>query len=420
MTQPAYANPHPYGPSSLSSSSPYQEPWTQYPPPGYPSYGSPPQRHDSSSSRDYPIHAIENRSAEADAGDVFSRIAQAIPDLHVLLAKYKETHSQLSVREDLLRRATIEQEAKIRAKDEQIEDLKDAIDNLDTRHSAEVAQLRFQIDNVREQVKDLRELKAKTEKETEETKVAHSAAMKSWEVKYQELEDAHAKAWKAFDDWKSSTNTRNDAEKIALAIQYDKKLKEADVLAENQRQEAAAVFMQEKEEIRVEHQRQLREREASFEAVRAELENKLGAAQMDREEAIKHERESREVWLAERENLTRAHLEDRDSLEKAWQEQRDLLELQHQKAKDESDRAWAALHTDVAKKADEERARADQLAKDNEALVARLNSLQEETQKEKDVIRSVALNIESEKSRLEKLMECYGDIAEIKSKGDTY
>jgi len=30
------------------------------------------------------------------------------------------------------------------------------------------------------------------------------------------------------------------------------------------------------------------------------------------------------------------------------------------------------------------------------------------------------MNIESEKSRLEKLMECYGDIAEIKSKGDTY
>ncbi|KAI8940088.1 hypothetical protein NX059_003806 [Plenodomus lindquistii] len=419
MSQPGYPSPHPYGPSSHSSSSPYQESWNQYPP-GYPPYGSPHQRHDSSGSRDYPVHAIENGSADDDSGDVFSRIAQAIPDLHVLLAKYKETHSQLSVREDLLRRASVEQEAKIRAKDEEIEDLRDEIDNLDTKHSAEVAQLRFQIDNLREQVKDLRELKAKTEKENEAARVARDAAMKSWEAKYKELEDAHAKAWKDFDDWKSASNTKNDAEKIALAIQFDKKLKEADMLAEKQRQEAAAVFMQEKEELRAEHQRQLREREASFEQVRAELEHKLGAAQIDREEALKYERESREVWFAERENLTKAHLEDRDSLQQAWQEQRDLLEFQYQKAKDESDRAWTALHAGAARKAEEERARADQLARENEELMMRFAALKEESQKEKDVIKSVAMNIESEKSRLEKLMECYGDIAEIKSKGDNY
>jgi serine/arginine repetitive matrix protein 2 len=48
------------------------------------------------------------------------------------------------------------------------------------------------------------------------------------------------------------------------------------------------------------------------------------------------------------------------------------------------------------------------------------NQLKAESQKEKEIIKSVASNLESEKSRLEKMMECYGDIAEIKSKGDTY
>ncbi|KAG9381797.1 hypothetical protein A1F94_007451 [Pyrenophora tritici-repentis] len=56
MSQQGYPapNPNPYGPSSHSSSSPYQEPWSQYPP-GYPPYGSPPRRQDSSGSRDYPF-----------------------------------------------------------------------------------------------------------------------------------------------------------------------------------------------------------------------------------------------------------------------------------------------------------------------------------------------------------------------------
>lgn len=434
MSQPGYPNPNPYGPASHSSSSPYQESWNQYSP-GYSAYGNPPQRHDSSDSRDYPIHAIENGTAiEDDSGDVFSRIAQAIPDLHVLLAKYKETHGQLSVREDLLRRASVEQEAKLSAKDDEIDDLRDKIRNLENKHSAEASRLRFQVGNLEEQVKDLREQVVETERhknEAAEAKAALDATMKSWEAKYKELEDLHAaldrstaeekaKAWRDFDDWKSSATTKHDAEKIALAIQFDQRLKEASVSAKDHTQAAAAAFAQEKEELRSEYQRQQRERRDSFDRVRLELETKLSTAQKDREEAIKYERESRELWFTEREILTKAHHEDRDNLHKGWSEQRDLLETQHKKDRDDSDKAWVELHAEAAKRADEEKARAVVLAKEKEDLMKRFNELKVESQKEKQIIKSVALNIESEKSRLEKLMECYGDIAEIKGKGDAY
>jgi serine/arginine repetitive matrix protein 2 len=53
-------------------------------------------------------------------------------------------------------------------------------------------------------------------------------------------------------------------------------------------------------------------------------------------------------------------------------------------------------------------------------LLQQYNELKLQHEKEKEIIKSVAINMESEKSRLEKLMESYGDIAEIKSKGDTY
>lgn len=430
MSQPGYPpHPSPYG-HSHSSSSPYTDPWNY--PPGYP-HSHPQQRHDTLVSRDYPMGVgpiRSNSGLEDDPSEVFSRISQAIPDLHVLLARYKETHGQLTVREELLRRASAEQEEKLRAKDHEIGELKEKTHHLENKYSAEASRLRMQIGNLEEQAKELQEQRNETDKykkEVADLKAALEEAMKSWETRYKELEEAHATLQKAaakekadFEEWKTAYTTRNDAEKIALAIQFDKRLKEADVAAENLRQETAAAHVQEKEELRAEHQRQQVERQESFDRVRNELESKLASVQKDHEEALKRERQSREVWLEEREALIKAHQDDRDSLRKSWDEQRDLLETQYKKSKDESDKAWIELHADTSKRADEEKARADALAKEKDDLLKKLNEMKAEGDKEKGVIRSVAANLESEKNRLVKLMECYGDIAEIKSKGDTY
>jgi hypothetical protein len=425
LTQQGYPNPSPYAPRPHASPSLYQDAWNQYPP-GYPPHGSPHQRHDSSSSREHPsgVPSIENGSpTDGETADVFSRlqhISQAIPDLHVLLARYKETHSQLSVREDLLRRSAVDQEKKLSAKDDELYDLNEKISSLESRHSAEGSRLRFEIRTLEEQVKELREQvfnadKAKREAET--SKASLEAAMKSWEAKYKELEQTHAaleraaaeereQIWRDFDEWKSTATTRHDAEKIALAIQFDKKLKEADVLADNQRQEALAAFDEEKDELRAELQQQQQEHE---EQVRAEFEIKLRAARWDREEALRQEQESRDLWFAER-----------DHLQRSWDQQRNLLEAQHMEAKEESDKAWLDLQADANRQVEEHKARADELLREREQLLKQYDALKVESQKEKEIIKSVATNLDSEKARLEKMMECYGDIAEIKSKGDTY
>jgi serine/arginine repetitive matrix protein 2 len=416
VSQPGYPHPNTYGPPSHSSSSPYTEPWNY--PPGY-RHDSPPQRHDTLVTRDYSLGLDTRPALGDDPGDVFSRISQAIPDLHVLLARYKETHGQLSVREELLRRSSVEQEERLRVKDDEIAELKERARTLEHKYSTEASRLRFQIGNLEEEARELQEQRietAKFKKEAQDTKSALEAAMKSWEAKYKELEEAHAALARTsaeekadFDEWKSSYTTRNDAEKIALAIQFDKRLKEADVLAESQRQDAIAIHVQEKDEL-----------QASFDKTRNELETKLGSAQQDREEALRHERESREIWLAEREALIKSHQDDRESIRRGWDEQRGLLEAHYKKSKDESDRAWIDLHADASQKANEEKARVDELIKEKEELQKKYNALKAESEKEKAIIKSVASNLESEKSRLEKLMECYGDIAEIKSKGDTY
>lgn len=296
----------------------------------------------------------------------------------MLLARYKETHSQLSVREDLLRRASAEKEEKLRAKDGEIFELKEKIRTLENRHSAEANRLHFQVGNLEEQVRELREQIAETKKskrEAEEIRLVLDAAMKSWEARYKELEDVHralerttaeerARTWRDFDEWKSTTNTRHDAEKIALAIQFDKRLKKVETDADHLRQEAA---------------------EAS--ELRAQL-----------EDALQRERENQQAWAAEREAL----IKERDHFQKSWEEQREFSDA------------------DLSRKAEEEAARADQLEQEKDELLERYDQLKAESQREKEIIKSVASNFESEKFRLEKMMECYGDIAEIKSKGDSY
>jgi chromosome segregation ATPase len=175
--------------------------------------------------------ALENGSSfDGETADIFSRISQALPDLHASLARQKEVQAQLS--------------QKLRAKDEEIYDLKERIIIIENKHSAEA----------KEQVKELREQIAETHKhkrEAEDTKLAWEASTKSWESKVKELEAMYsaerARAKKEFDEWKAAASTRHDAEKIALAIQYDKKLKEADLAAEARRQEEADALAAEKE-----------------------------------------------------------------------------------------------------------------------------------------------------------------------------
>ncbi|KAJ4343228.1 hypothetical protein N0V87_000450 [Didymella glomerata] len=328
-------------------------------------------------------------NAEHDTSDIFSRISQAIPDLHASLARQKEVHGQLS--------------QKLRAKDEEIYELKERIIHIENKHSAEA----------KEQVKELREQIAETHKhkrEAEDTKLAWEASTRTWETKVKELEAMYAsekaQAKKEFDEWKAAASTRHDAEKIALAIQYDKKLKEADLLAEARRQEEVDALVAEKEELREEHERQQQEREEIFTTEREELETKLSDAQKEHEEA-------RENWLAEREALIRSHQEHSDSLQSGWSEEREALDAKYQEAREESDRAWTELHSEANR-------RAEELAREKDDLLRKYDELKAESQKEKEIIKSVAANLESEKSRLEKMMECYGDIAEIKSKGDTY
>jgi hypothetical protein len=414
----------------------------------------------------------------------------------------------------------------IKRKDDHIDHLTKELEAEKKERDSEKTKHRLEIGNQDENLRECRDRIALLEKgrvDLENAKAALEADRAALDTLKVEIEE---KMKADFETWKVEAHDPCKAENIALAVQFDKTLKEQEVAGEARLAEAEESFAKQKNGILTEFETQKREIESEFEKVRKDIESQLIAIQKDLEDALQKERESREAWHTEREKLIEAHDLDIQTRQKQWDEQSEALVSQHQKDKDSSDKAWIDLHADATKKTDEERSKAEQLSKEKEELQKSLDEEKEQAVKEMeafhqrmdeeketfskdmdnlhqllqaeraqftdekvehqntisvlegrlkeigdiqavldaertefanykaereklieelqlriqaaeviqkqladektaheqdlDVIRSVATNLETEKSRLEKLTEAYGGISDIKSKGDTF
>ena len=488
---------------------------------------------------------MENASAiDDDHTELFAQVSSAIPHLHRLLSRYKETHGQLGEREELIRRAEAEQADMIKRKDNHIDQVSKELEELKKSHSSETTKLRLEIGNREEHEKELEEQVAKlTEKiaKLEEDKKALEAANEVLESQKAVLEQEKIDLEKSvteekerltqeFENWKAKAHETFETDKMALAVEFDKKLKEQETSAENrlreqeasaktqleeqeasaktrleeqeasaktqleeqaasaktqleeqeasaktrleeqeasaktrleeqeasakarleeqeasaktqleeqaasaeslrkeqeisaekQRVQAAEESSKEKEALRADFQRQKQDLEDSFEKVRKEIETKLAGVQNDLDEALKTEREGREAWRIERENLIKGHQDERDSLHKGWDDQRELMLQQHKSTTDGLHEDWTEKHAQATTLADEERRRADQLEKERDDLQMRWEEEKRDRERAFNELKTVAENLGTEKGKLEKLIHAFGDVTDIKSKGDAY
>ena len=498
MAQPnGYPNGNPYAMQPHHPAPPYQHYGsfgTSFAP-----FGTSPsmQRHNSIASRGSnpsEFHpgppGMENASAiDDDHTELFAQVSSAIPHLHRLLSRYKETHGQLGEREELIRRAEAEQADMIKRKDNHIDQVSKELEELKKSHSSETTKLRLEIGNREEHEKELEEQVTKlTEKiaKLEEDKKALEAANEVLESQKAALEQEKIDLEKSvteekerltqeFENWKAKAHETFETDKMALAVEFDKKLKEQETSAENrlreqeasaktqleaqeasaktrleeqeasaktqleeqaasaeslrkeqeisaekQRAQAAEESSKEKEALRADFQRQKQDLEASFEKVRKEIETKLAGVQNDLDEALKTEREGREAWTIERENLIKGHQDERDSLHKGWDDQRELMLQQHKSATDGLHEDWTEKHAQATMLADEERRRADQLEKERDDLQMRWEEEKRDRERAFNELKTVAENLGTEKGKLEKLIHAFGDVTDIKSKGDAY
>jgi hypothetical protein len=467
---PGYA----YGPPPPRNGSPYQTAYGSFPGP-YPPYdGSPTQRHDSFGSRG--SNHGDNGSApqqppgdnataiEDDPGDLLDRISSVIPDIHMLLSRSKLTHGELGLREQLLRKTEAESREAVKQKEDHITRLNKQLHDVEKHHAKDSNRYRFQIGDLEDKIRDLNERlidadmskKASNEKIREldgqkqallrdRMTLAQAAAeeksrmikeLDEWKTKANEMLEAEraktaeekVRLLNDFDSWKVSARETLDIERQKLGEEHEKNLKEKESLFDGHKSQLMEDFEKEKDSLRSNFQVQKREVEAEFDKLRKEFEAKLSKTQEDLEQAIKTERENCDQWSAERDTITKTLKEERANRSKDVDDQRAALIKQHEddmaalakKHKDDLNEqmmGFVSLQEGINKKMTAEN---EDLRQQIEVQRKTWDEEREELKRMVAGIQDVAQSLEAEKGRLEKLVQCFGEVTDVKSKGDAY
>ncbi|KAI9831906.1 MAG: hypothetical protein M1819_004628 [Sarea resinae] len=385
-----------------------------------------------------------------DAVDLLQRVQSAIPDLHALLNRYRDTYGQLGMREETLRKSESEQADAIRQKQQYIDSLAKQMEDSSNKHSAETNKLRLEIGNLEEKHKELQESLEATKKAKEELEEAKASlendkmdlekqrkleaeALAQEFVKFKkEVTDGYATEKKSLEDklaaeLKEKTDAF-EAEKTALAKAHEEAMKSLEDKLDAQLKEQADSFqttkaaitkahVEEKEALRKGAAKQKRDMEAGFDKLRNELESKLNGTQKDLEEALKKERESREGWSKEREELVRGWEEERTAMGSGWEEQRAVLTEHHEKEKEDQLKTWTDLQAEMTKKAEQERSTWED---EKAALQKGWDDEKAKFEKAYGELKSMTEHMGAEKDRLQKMVEAFGEVTDLKSKGDAY
>jgi hypothetical protein len=391
--------------------SPYQMPYSNYSGSYRYRQGSPRQGHDSvgsrRSNRDDPSPVSggppgdTGPATEDDPGDLVSRIASVIPDIHMLLNRSKETHGELSLRDQLLRKTEAQSAESLKQKEDHVNQLTKRLQDAERYHAGESNKHRLQIGSLEDKQKELEERLRNAElskKATEDLKLDledQKAALLGERMTLAKVAaEEKDRMFKDFDDWKKKTEESLDVEK-----------------------QKCADAMAQKKEI-----------EGGFDKMRKDFEAKLSKTQEDLEDSIKTERENREQWIAEREMLAKGWDEERANLKKEIEDQQQTLSKQHE----------VDMAAQTTKSKEEIHDLLMSFAKIQEGLnkdyTIEIDNLKQELARQKDAwdkereeLRSMvagvnvaAKSLEAEKGRLQKLVDSFGEVADIKSKGDAY
>lgn len=425
------------------------------------------QRHDSFGSArsiagDHgPIPSDNASTAEDDPADLLNRVSSVLPDIHMLIDRHKNTHGELSLREHLIRKEKAESAEAARNKDEYINRLIKQLHEAEQNNAAEASKFRLHIGNLEEKRKEMEEKLLDTElsrkavqamnkqlSEEKETLLEDKLTMAKLVAEEKgrlakDFEECKARAEKSLEAEKQRTAEEKvrllrdledlkaaalGAQKMQLDKEHDKVLKDQQESFDAQKSKLVEEFAKEKDELRTSFQVQKKEMETNFEILRKDLEGKLNNTQANLEQVIKTEREGREQWGAERETLTKGWEQERESREEEVEDQRQGLVTSHdeeiaaldRKHKDdinEQTMGFVSLQEGINKK----------MTAENEGLREQLETLKKAWDQDKDrfdgVVREmsgVAEALDSEKGRLQKLVEGYGEITDVKSKGDAY
>ena len=353
---------------------------------------------------------------EDDAGEVLHRIQNAIPDLHLLLNRYRETSGQLEVRENLIRQTEAQKAEALRQKEVYIERLARELDTVSHKHSAESSKLRLEIGNLEEKHKELQDSLAARKKSRDELEVANQDLQRQNALMERRSQEEREATARDFAQWKEDVLKEFETKQKAMDDELQR-LKNAGTTQENSITDLKKRHDREMDAYRHGWAREKADLEALHTRTREDLESALLARQSELDETHKTERKGREAWARERNALVHGWEVERTRLCKDWEEQRLSLVEQHSREMDDIQRTLKASQEQRGRRADTEN---EKLKREVEKLKSGWDADKAKFNKATKDLKAVATKLDNENSSLQKLIEAFGEATDFKSRGDAY
>lgn len=145
---------------------------------------------------------LSRHSGNDDAVDLLQRIQSAIPDISQLLNRYRETSGELGMRENLIKEAEAQKTAALRQNESHIEKLSKELEDVKSNYSAESSKLRFEISNMEEKQKDLRETLLVEQKSKDDLHAKNAALLTELDHGRAAFEEAKSKIVNESEEWR--------------------------------------------------------------------------------------------------------------------------------------------------------------------------------------------------------------------------
>jgi len=345
---------------------------------------------------------LPKQGGEDDPLDLLQRIQSAIPDLHLLVNRYRETSGQLGMSANLIKETEAQKSAALKQKESDIEKLAKELDDVKSKYSAESSKLRFEISNMEEKQKELRDNIVAEQRIKEELQAKNKTLSTELERMQNNFDKEKSRILGESEDWKR----RALQDKHALEEDMQRQKQLAEMTLQGRLADLGRVHAQEKESLKASLARQKKDLEADHFNTQQELEKARDARRKAIEESRKKHAEDRESWEKERAVLG-----------KGSAEQRSLLTSQHNKEVEAMRRT---------QEASEERIR-QQVQDDMAKLHDQIGTLQAGWDAEKDKfagsmadLKAQAARMDEENKKLQRMADAFGEVTDLRSRGDPF
>ena len=355
------------------------------------------------------------RSAiEDDPADLLQRIQGAIPDLQSLLHRYKETSGQLSDKESKLQATEAQKSETIRNRETQINQLSKELDEVKNKHHAECSKLRLELGNVEEKHKELQENLILEQKFKEDVQASLQTSAMHMEEMQQKWESERATLEREFAAKEKKMLDEYTAKQKVLEENNNHQSRHTEATLQAQLDEKDKLHLQEISTFQAGELRRKRSLVNRHDNELQGLRDIIGRDKKERDESrVRHADSSnkeREVlklqWSQERISLDQGFEEERQKLVKQYREERDRMQDEHAlslvRQKKESDYEKSELQRVIKRleaRWDDETTRNAQLSKSLKESVTSLNE---------------------ENSRLKKIADAFGEVTDLRSRGDPF